>query len=696
MLLVALGAAAGLTAPAAQAAAPLTITSPASGTVLPSGDVTATGTGTAGDEIQIGLTGSSDPLCITRVGADDTWSCALDLDDGRIRLTAVELLAAGGTTSARVEIAVLSAPVIESVDGSATSAGSVSGTAYPGASVAVTSDGGASCLATADGAGRWFCQLAPTPAPGSHRVTATQSASFAGSTVSPASPAVTLVVDTAPPVAPTLESPAAGASLPLTGAVYSGAATEGVRVYVYVDLVNTCDAAITAGRWSCTGGTVTAGAHRVSAIAGDAAGNYSSRSPWLDATFAAASTTTPSATPTASTPGSSTATPGSTPTTAPGSPSARPTTPGATATPTPARPGQSAPEARPTEGATAAPLPGAAPTDPPQAAPAPDGGSAPGGWSAATGMTTALSSGAPIGTMADWMRSLALAVASLALLVVPARLAVAGRVPREARTWRLTGRNRASVEYDDRPETSPVSARTMVVGMIGCAAGLVLLSGRVDGQPAYLRLLIAVIVAVAVVNAVAAGVPALVGRRLGLPGIRVVASPRALLLVAGAALLSRFTGLDPAFLFGVVIGLVLPEGASPIARAKLATVRVVSLLGLAAVAWAASVAVPADGSFAAVLTAEVLSATTLLSVGSSVVLLFPVGRPAGQSILRWSPVLWLGLTLLASTVLFLLLTPTIAAWSADGGGGPALFAVVAFTAVCTSIWAWRRFIDTEQ
>ena len=51
---------------------------------------------------------------------------------------------------------------------------------------------------------------------------------------------------------------------------------------------------------------------------------------------------------------------------------------------------------------------------------------------------------------------------------------------------------------------------------------------------------------------------------------------------------------------------------------------------------------------------------------------------------------------LASSVLFLLLTPTIAAWATDGGGGPALFAVVAFTVVCTSIWAWRRFVDVGE
>jgi hypothetical protein len=320
-------------------------------------------------------------------------------------------------------------------------------------------------------------------------------------------------------------------------------------------------------------------------------------------------------------------------------------------------------------------------------------GSAPGGWNAATGMTTALSSGAAVGSMADWVRSLLLAIASLALVVVPARLAVAGRAPREARTWHLTGRNRAAVEFDDKPDAAPVSPRIMVVGVIGCAAGLAMLSGEVDGQPAYLRLLLAMIVAVALVNAVAAAVPALVARSLGLPGVGVVASPRALVLVGAAALASRFIGLDPAFLFGVVIGLLLPERASAPARAKLAAVRVVSLLALGGLAWAGSALVPADGSFAAVLAAEILNATTLISIGSSVVLLFPVGRPAGQSILRWSPALWLGLTLIASTVLFLLLTPTITAWSADGGAAPVVFAVVAFTAVCTSIWAWRRFVD---
>lgn len=698
VLLTGLGAASGLLAPPAEAAAALSITAPATGTVLPSGDITVTGTGTAGDQVQVGVRGGGDPLCIAVVGADDTWSCGLDLDDGRFEITAVELLAAGGTSSAAAEVAVLSAPVIESVDGSATSAGSVRGSAYPGASVAVTSDSGASCLATADSSGSWFCQLAPTPEPGSYRVTATQTASFAGSTVSPPSAAVTLVVDTAAPTAPTLGSPGAGASLPLTGAVYSGTGVDGTRAYVYVDRVNTCDAVVSGGAWTCTGGTVTAGAHRVSAIAGDSAGNYSPPSPWVDVVFAA-STSTPSVTPsaTAPAPSATATTPGSTPTSSSGSPTARPTPSHGTSTPTPSRPGQAAPapEQEPSDGATPAPAPGGDPGDPGQAAPEPDAGSAPGGWSAATGMTTALSSGAPLGTMADWARSLLLAVASLALVVVPARLAVAGRVPRQAPTWRLTGRNRAAVEFDDKPESRPVSPRVVTVGVIGCTAALVLLSGQVDGQPAYLRLLAAVIIAVAVVNAVAAGVPAVAGRLMGLPGIRVVAAPKALILVAGAALLSRFAGLDPAFLFGVVVGLLLPDGAAPVVRAKLATVRVVSLLALAGLAWGVSALVPADGAFASVLVAEVLSATTLIAVGSSVVLLFPVGRPAGQSILRWSPALWLGLTLLATTVLFLLLTPTISAWSADGGGGPAVFAVVAFTAVCTSIWAWRRFVDPE-
>lgn len=692
VLLAAVASVSGLAAPAAQAAA-LAIIAPSSGAVLSTGATTVTGTATAGDQVQIGLRGGGDPLCITTAGPDGGWSCAVSLDDGPATLVAVELLAGGGTTSAAVPIAVLSAPVIESVDGSATSAGSVRGTAYPGASVAAVSNGGAACLATADSGGAWFCQLAPTPAPGSYRVTATQTASFAGSAASPASAPVTLVVDTAAPAAPALTSPSNGAALPLSGASYSGTGVDGTRAYVYVDRVNTCDAAVSGGAWSCTGGTITAGAHRVSAIAGDSAGNYSPPSPWIDVTFAAA-TTAPTGTPSATTP----AAPGAAPSAPGAAASPAPSSAAPTASPSPVRPGEAAPtpEDEPTAEPTAAPVP--APDQdlgdaPPQ--PAPDAGSEPGGWSSATGMTTALSAGSPVVSMADWMRSLALALLSLALVVVPARLAAAGRAPRAERSWHLTGRNRAAVEYDDKPDTGPASPRLMVVGMIGCAAGLVLLSGRVDGQPAYLRLLIAVIVAVAVVNAVAAAVPALVGRRIGVSGIGVVAAPRALLLVAAAALVSRFAGLDPALLFGVVIGLVLPEGASAVDRAKLSTVRVVSLLGLAGLAWGASAVVPPDGSFGSVLAAEVLSATTLISVGSSVVLLFPVGRPAGRSILRWSPLLWLGLTLLATTVLFVLLTPTIASWSTDGGAGPVLFAVVAFSAVCTSIWAWRRFVESE-
>ncbi|MHC2186834.1 hypothetical protein ACVLV4_002498 [Rathayibacter agropyri] len=692
VLLAVLASASGLAAPAAQAAT-VAITAPAAGTVLSTDTTTVTGTATAGNQVQVGLRGGNDPLCITTTGTDGRWSCVVTLKDGPATLVAVELLAAGGTSSAAIDIAVLSAPVIQSVDGSATSAGSVRGTAYPRASVAAVSNGGASCLATADSSGAWFCQLTPTPAPGSYRITATQTASFAGSTASPASAPVTLVVDTVAPSAPALGSPTSGATLPLTGATYSGTGTDGTRAYVYVDRVNTCDAAVASGAWSCTGGTIASGAHRVSVIAGDSAGNYSPPSPWIDVTFAAA-TAAPSDPPTTppATPGTTPSVPRTNPAPAPGTASPPPT-----ATPTPARPGQAAPapQAEPRSEPTPTPAPGPIEQPPSSPAPAPDAGSAPGGWNSATGMTTALSTGSPVMSIADWMRSLALALLSLALVVVPARLAAAGRAPHAARTWRLTGRNRAAVEYDDKPDTGPISPRLMVVGMIGCAAGLALLSGRVDNQPAYLRLLIAVIIAVALVNAVAAGVPAVIGRRLGIPVIGIVAAPRSLILVAAAALLSRFAGLDPAFLFGVVIGLVLPAGASASARAKLATVRVISLLALAGLAWGACALVPLDGSFGAVLSAEVLNATTLISVGSSVVLLFPVGRPAGRSIVTWSPLLWLGLTLLATTVLFVLLTPTIAAWSTDGGAGPVLFAVVAFTAVCTSIWAWRRFVDSE-
>ncbi|PPG62243.1 hypothetical protein C5C27_07675 [Rathayibacter sp. AY2B7] len=218
--------------------------------------------------------------------------------------------------------------------------------------MAAVSNGGAACLATADSSGAWFCQLAPTPAPGSYRVTATQTASFAGSAASPASAPVTLVVDTAAPLAPALSSPSDGAALPLSGASYSGTGVDGTRAYVYVDRVNTCDAAVSGGAWSCTGGTIAAGPHRVSAIAGDSAGNYSPPSPWIDVTFAAA-TTAPTVTPSATAPTA----PGASPTATGTAAAPAPSSASPTATAAPARPGQTAPapQEEPSGDPTAAP-----------------------------------------------------------------------------------------------------------------------------------------------------------------------------------------------------------------------------------------------------------------------------------------------------------------------------------------------------
>ncbi|NQX29451.1 hypothetical protein HQQ81_19055 [Microbacteriaceae bacterium VKM Ac-2854] len=710
LALAALAAMAGLlvTAPIASAAA-LSIDSPSTGTLLDSGTVTVTGSGSAGSQIQVSDASGGDPLCIVTVDAAESWNCGLDLGDGPHRLTAAELLADGSTSATSIDIAVLSPPVITSVDGGTTSAGSVGGSAYPGATVtATTTDGSASCSTSADASGKWFCQLVPALGAGDYSVSATQSAAFANGASSPASAAVTLTVDAAPPAAPTMTSPTSGGTLPLSGASYSGTGEEGTTAYVYVDVVNTCEAPVIDGTWTCTGGVVEPGSHRVSAILGDAAGNYGPPSAWIDVVFADASPTpTATPTPTGSTSPTGSATPtasaSASPTPSATSSAGQPTPSATSSTPakggaTPSRTGTpSAP--RPSDGETALPaLPGA-PSDGAQPAPSvPEplsGGDVEGGWNAATGMTTALTARAELGTFSDWVRSLALAAISLALVVVPARLAAGSRAPREssAPRWQLTGRNRARVEFETVPEAPALSRRTVAVGVIGCAAGLVLLSGPVSDQPAYIRLLIAVVVAIVAVNVVAAGVPALVARRLAVGSVAVVPAPKALLIVAAAALGSRFAGLDPAFLFGVVVGLALAPSASAADRAKLATVRVVALLALAGVAWALSGAVPADGTFVATLLAEVLSATTLLSIGSAVVLLFPIGRPAGQAILRWSPVLWLGLTLMSYTVLFLLLTPTLAAWQSGGGGAVVALIVVGFAAVCTSVWAWRRFVE---
>lgn len=727
------------------------ILSPAAGELVTSG-VLVQGTATPGASVQLLTGGSSEPLCIVTADADGAWSCAAPLESSpTTSLRAIALLAGADPAETSIDVAVLNAPVVTGGPRGRLTNGVLAGTAFPGATVTATA-GDVACTGTADTSGAWVCPLADGIADGEYSVTATQSTAWSGSASSPASDPVAITVDVTVPAAPSLTSPSSGATVSLAGQGFTGRGEPAATVSVFADAQVLCETTVGSdGSWSCAAAAAPAGRHRVAVLQQDAAGNVSVQSGPLTLMFQdAPATATPPATapgapasparPAAGTPGAAPSSPGAA--TAPGSP-------GSPASPADPTPGDAAPSA---PGTPAAPGTGQTPAAP-----------APGSWSDATRFTSALQPALGPATSGLWWVALLAGVLALVLIALPTRLlagalgtlralapaatptaaqtarASAGpghRTPSHAvapvlmpapggaaaavaarliaASDRVLGRNRSAVEYERAPQLTvgPV-ARGLLVLLASAAA--VTLSSPVSGEPAYLRLFLAVAAALAVVSAVATVVPSAVARAAFGVASRVHVHPSYLFVSALAALVTRMLDLQPALVFGLVAGLAVAEGARRAERGALATIQVVALLVLGGAAWLVSgalqpgadlvgsslgststAALPGDPVLAAV--AEFVHVVALASFGSAAVLLVPLGRSLGRRLLDWSPATWVLLTVASFAVLAMLFTPWFVERTAANPGSAVLPPVLAagFAAVCVAVWAWTRFIATAD
>lgn len=650
------------------------------------------GSGTPGDTIDVsgGSSPNASESCTAPVGSDQRWSCDLQsLPDG----PGVPVRAESSTTSASAvaRVDVLGPPVIAG-GGATASGGAVSGTAYPNARVTVTADTGASCTFPAGSSGNWGCVLAGTLPDGRHTVTATQVAGFS-SQRSASSPPTIIDVDRTSPAAPTITSPAGGTSARVgTAVAFSGAGETGDHLTLYATSaqgsVVVCAADVAGGAWTCPG-ALAEGRYSVSALQRDPAGNVSPGSNVV------AFTVSPAA----------------------GVSAPAPThTPGPTAT-APATPAPAAPSAGP-------------PADPPR-----DGR----GW-IETPFTTASAPVVSVATLPGWMRALGLAVAALLLLVLPARLltgAIArGRASRADgsghRRASVFGRNRprsevseasalfggpsraaasasaaaasaasasaaagsASTGEPSRSAPEPADRRPLRLGLgvVAGAAVLVTLSTPVSDPAAYLRMLLAVAIAVAAVNAVWVLAGRGLAPHLGLAVPRVTVRPGMLTVVAVAALGSRLLGLSPALLFALVLGIALAPHAGRVRRGRIAAVQVSAVAALGVIAWLAVGLLPTPtGAFTAFLV-ELANGLAMVGIGSASVLLLPLGGLPGRAIAQWSRWLWAGLSVVVYTVLFALLLP-VASMIEDGIGILVVVGVAAgFAAASLAVWLWRRYV----
>ncbi|PJJ71488.1 hypothetical protein CLV46_1037 [Diaminobutyricimonas aerilata] len=607
------------------------------------------GTATPGYTVDVLSQGST--LCSLPVESSGDWSCERSLPNGAVELVVRERDGGEVTGEEERTVRVLGAPLVHGSSVFMTR-GPVSGTAQPGATVSVrltgpTTDTTQRC-GSADAGGVWTCAL--TGAEGKYQVRATQTWATTGDDSSDASAPLNVVIDRTAPAAPTVTAPRSGSRIDAGPVEFAGTGEEGAAVEVIAAGRMLCAAFVAGGRWSCVAqageGEVTATAQQI-----DGADNRSASSAPVAVRIGGSA---PSATPT---PRPTRPAPAPAPAPAPSSPA--PVTP--------------LPEATP-DGQGVFPPPG---TEPPRS-----------DWNAPTRYASALPTLSRMGEPTLWLLGAGAALAFVVFVALPLRLlarAIAPRLPRRP-VARLTGRNRIRGVDDDDAVLNPwVVASSVVVG----AAALAALASGVEGEVRYLRLVAAIAVGLVVLNVVGIALPArLLGGRAEV-GFRL--APTFLLLGAASALLTRWWGIEPPVVIGVLLAAVLGSGIDRRRRGLIGLTQVGSSAAVAVLAWVVDDALVPSAGFWGSLAGEALATVTMAGLSAVVVLLLPVATLPGRAIFDWSPVVWAGTTIAAVTVAAIVLASAVTFPLATVVGSALGFGLLAL-----AVWSWLRWVDPQE
>lgn len=649
----------------------------------PTGFVTIAGTRQPGSSVVVSMTATGARVCTSAASENTSWACAvaqLMPNGADIGLTATETPAASaprpapGTTT----VDVLGPPVMDGT-GRYLTTGLVSGRGHPESSIRVSIDGSVdtSCAAVPVSTdGYWSCNVAAGSSTRPYTVRSQQSSEqIGGGRLSGYSNAQQVTIDRDPPESAVITSPLAGARIERQPAVVSGSGESNASVDVYLDNVPVCSTTVRGTAWSCEVSGVRSGPHSLQTVQRDAAGNFAAPSAPVPVEFGPAATPTPS--------------PGTEQPADPGTPAPVPEGDGGT------DPGTGAPAPQPAPDAE--PQPEAGPqADPPERPDLPDWSVAEPSealtnWGTPTGFGGSLAAFDDSGARGPWYASPVLGLVFLALIALPLRLlatALRGRVA--VPHGRFTGRNRNP--RIDSPEDVPRPVNPWVAGAVpvAAAAGLIVLAGGVNGEVRYLRLLIAVGLGLTILNVVGTALLTRWGARRAGTSTRLRFLPLMLLAAALATLVSRFAGLEPPLVVGVLIGVVFAASTPARSRAIVSLVHVGGVLVLGLLAWFLHGLLGPVTGFWGSLASETLATVCLAGLGSALVLALPLATLPGRVILEWSLAVWVGTVLTVASIVAAVvygnsLTP--------GNLVPWLVVAGVFSAVSLAMWLFVRFVD---
>lgn len=636
---------------------PLVIDSPSNDFLFPSASVTISGTRDPTGVVEVqSLTGGA-PSCVVPLGTG-TWQCTFSAPTGRNTVTVFQRFAGNPTPEqARITVRVLPAPTITGRSPIVTT-GIVTGTGYPGSGIVLSGSAVGDCPGVVQPSGYWSCPLA-VGVSGDYPISATQTWEGNGNQPGGSSPTVIIRVDRDPPAYPVFSQPVAGAQSGSQPTVFAGTGENGARVDVFVDGALVCSGVVSAGNWSCSA-TLGAGQHSVQGIQWDVAGNPSGATAAIAISIAGAP--------------------------APVNPAPQPQAPGSVEPPAPdPAPPAPVPVPSPSPSQDTAGAPAAAPTFP--FFPPPVGGIS--GlapletWGTPTEYGGAIPSVASTASGGAWLWGLGLGIGFVLLVALPLRLALAAMRSRFPRHY--FARDHSRLTASEVPQLRP---RLTLLGAIGAAAVLAALAGGIQGEVRYLRLAIAIAIALLLLNGITVAITTRIATTAlgGESRLRLV--PVFLAIAAITALVSRGGGIQPPVIMGVVVAASFLADVPARSRGLVATIQLVVTVALGLGAWLAHSAIGPVTGFLPLLASETLSSLCIAAIGSAVILCLPVSRMPGRLIIEWSPVAWVAVALAAGTVAGVVV--------AGGETFPVPWLVglsLAFAAACLALWAWIRLIE---
>ena len=176
--------------------------------------------------------------------------------------------------------------------------------------------------------------------------------------------------------------------------------------------------------------------------------------------------------------------------------------------------------------------------------------------------------------------------------------------------------------------------------------------------------------------------------------------PFSLLIGIACVLLSRLTGFQPGYLYGLLIGLAFARELSAAEEGRATAVGAALMLALAFAAWLALGALPDGEAFGLVVVRTSLAALMVAGLEGVVFGLLPMRFLPGEALYSWNRVAWAALLGMGAFAFFHVLINPSSGYLSDTSRTPLLTVLAllgGFAVVSVAFWAWFRFrIVSEQ